>query len=424
MSTANLSSVWSHLSDIVVESGEGAFVSDARGRRYLDFTSGIGVTNTGHCHPRVVAAAQAQVAKLIHGQINVVLHGPMLALVEKLRRVVPPSLNTLFFANSGAEAIEAALKLARRATGRPNIIVFQGGFHGRTIGAMSLTTSKVIVRAGYQPLMAGVAVAPYPYTYRYGWTSEETSAFCLRELRHLLATQTAPEETAAILVEPVLGEGGYVVPPLSFLSGVEEICREAGLLLLLDEIQTGFGRTGRFFGLEHAGLRPDILIMAKGLASGFPLSAVAASRDLMDRWPTGAHGGTYGGNAVACAAAAATIDVIVEEGLVERAADMGVALLERLRRLQPRHGALGEVRGLGLMVAAEFSRGLDRTPDKAMAKAVQSACLEQGLLLLTCGTHDHVVRFIPPLVVTAAQIDEAVGIFEKALQSAEAARPA
>lgn len=413
-----LSPVWVHLSDIVVESAQGAILCDTRGRRYLDFTSGIGVTNTGHCHPRVVAAAQAQIARLIHGQINIVYHRPMLALVEKLLQVVPGGLDTFYFANSGAEAVEAALKLARQATGRPNIVVFQGGFHGRTVAAMSLTTSKTLYRAGYQPLMAGVAVAPFPYAYRYGWAPEEASAFCLQELRHLLATQTAPEETAGVLLEPVLGEGGYIVPPLSFLVGVQEICREAGVFLILDEVQTGFGRTGRFFCLEHAGLSPDILVMAKGLASGFPLSAIAAREEIMVRWPTGSHGGTYGGNAVACAAAAATIEVIREEKLAERAATLGQLLLNGLRALQPRYPAMGEVRGVGLMVGVEFSRGVSRIPDGATAKTVQKACLDQGLLLLTCGSHDHTIRFMPPLIVTEAQIEEALSIFEKALHSA------
>lgn len=413
----NLSPVWFHLSDIVVESAQGAILSDTHGRRYLDFTSGIGVTNTGHCHPRVVAAAQAQTARLIHGQVNIVYHRPMLALVDKLRQVVPGGLDTFYFANSGAEAVEAGLKLARQATGRPNIVVFQGGFHGRTVAAMSLTTSKTLYRAGYQPLMAGVAVAPFPYAYRYGWTPEEASAFCLQELRHVLATQTAPEETAGVFLEPVLGEGGYIVPPLSFLVGVQEICREAGLLLILDEVQTGFGRTGRFFCLEHADLSPDILVMAKGLASGFPLSAIAARNEIMARWPTGSHGGTYGGNAVACAAAVATIEAILEEGLVERAATSGRMLLESLRALQRRYPGMGDVRGLGLMVGVEFSLGADRIPDSVAAKAVQKACLDHGLLLLTCGSHDHIIRFIPPLVVTEAQIQEALSVFEKALQS-------
>lgn len=263
---AHLAPVWLRIFDLEVTHGEGVYLYGTDGRRYLDFTSGIGVTNTGHCHPRVVAAVQEQAARLLHGQANIVYHRPMLELVEALLTVVPAPLDTFFFANSGAEAVEAAVKLARYATGRPNIIVFQGSFHGRTNMAMALTTSKTIYRAGYQPLAAGVYVAPYPYAYRYGWDPETTLRFCLRELDFLLKSQTAPEETAAILVEPILGEGGYVVPPPGFLAALRERCDHHGMLLIADEVQTGFGRTGRFFAVEHEGVVPDILIMAKGMA--------------------------------------------------------------------------------------------------------------------------------------------------------------
>lgn len=410
-----LASVWSRITGLVAERGEGARLYDTAGRGYLDFTSGIGVTNTGHCHPRIVAAIREQAGRLIHSQANIAFSPPHLELVRRLRAVVPPGIDTFFFANSGAEAVEAALKLARQATGRPNLIVFQGGFHGRTVAAMSLTTAKRIYRQGYQPLMAGVAVAPFPYAYRYGWDAETARRFCLDELRHLLATQTGPEETAGVLIEPVLGEGGYVVPPPGFLREVEALCREHGLLFILDEIQTGFGRTGRFFAAEHEGLRPDILIMAKGLASGLPLSAIGARQELMARWPAGSHGGTYGGNVVACAAACATIDVIREEGLVANAARLGPVLLERLRAVQRDYPVIGDVRGLGLMVATEFTR--DGCPDPATTKAVQRRCLEGGLLLLTCGPYDNTIRWIPPLVVTEAELDEAVAVFRRALAS-------
>ena len=410
----HLSPVWARYTEILAERAEGAYLYAADGRRYLDFTTGIGVTNTGHCHPRVVAAAREQVGKLIHGQVNIVYHQPMLDLVDELLTVVPERLESFFFSNSGAEAIEASVKLARQATGRPNVIVFQGGFHGRTVGTMSLTTSNTIYRVGYQPLMAGVFVAPFPYAYRYGWTPEETTAFCLRELRHLLATQTAPRETAAVLVEPVLGEGGYVPPPPGFLKGVGQICDQHDLLFIADEVQSGFGRTGRWFGHQHYDVSPDILVMAKGLASGFPLSGIAARPQLMDAWISGSHGGTYGGNAVSCAAAAATVRVIREGGLVENSARMGEYLMSRLRTVQARHPAIGDVRGLGLMVAAEFTAA-DGQPDAGTAKAVRLACLEEGLMLLTCGPYGNVIRWIPPLIVNQAQLDEALGIFESAL---------
>jgi 4-aminobutyrate aminotransferase len=410
----NLSPVWTHLSDILVDRAEGLYLYGADGRRYIDFTCGIAVTNTGHCHPRVVRAAQEQCARLIHGQANIVYHRPMLELAAELRTIVPAGLDTFFFSNSGAEAVEGAVKLARHATGRPGVVVFQGSFHGRTVGTMSLTTSKTIYRLRYQPLMAGVTVAPFPYAYRYGWPPDETARFCLQELRLLLISQCDPSETAALLVEPVLGEGGYVVPPPAFLPGLRAIADEFGLLLIADEVQSGFGRTGRWFAVEHFNVTPDIMVMAKGLASGFPLSGIAARRELMDRWVPGSHGGTYGGNAVSCAAAVATIQAMREEGMIENSARQGAFLVEHLRELQGKHPCLGDVRGLGLMVGTEFTTA-DSKPDQATAKAVRQACQERGLLLLTCGPWDNTVRWIPPLIVTREQLEEALGIFEQAL---------
>ena len=415
-SSQHLSPVWSRYTDILVDRAEGAYVYASDGRRYMDFTSGIGVTNTGHCHPKVVAAAQEQVGKLIHGQVNIVYHQPLLDLAGELLTVVPAGLESFFFSNSGAEAVEAALKLARQVTGRPNVIVFQGSFHGRTVGTMSLTTSNTIYRAGYQPLMAGVFVAPFPHAYRFGWTPEQSTEFCLRELHHLLATQTAPRETCAVLVEPVMGEGGYVPPPPNFLKGVQQICNEHDLLFIVDEVQSGFGRTGKWFGHQHYGVDPDIMIMAKGLASGFPLSGIATRPDVMETWKPGSHGGTYGGNAVSCAAAAATIRVIREEELVENSARMGAHLLDGLRAIQEKHPAIGDVRGLGLMVAAEFTTAGGQ-PDADTAKAVRVKCLEQGLMLLTCGPYGNVVRWIPPLIVSQEQIDEALETFAGALHA-------
>jgi 4-aminobutyrate aminotransferase len=415
----SLSPVWNRYTQIHVDHAEGAFIYSADGRRYLDFTCGIGVTNTGHCHPKVVAAAQAQIGKLIHGQANLVYHQPMLDLVTELQRVFPPHLNCYFFSNSGAEAVEASLKLARNATGRPNLIVFQGSFHGRTVGTMSLDTSNTIYRKGYQPLMPGVFVAPFAYAYHYGWSEKETTRFCLKQLRHLLATQTAPEETAAILIEPILGEGGYVVPSEGFLQGVEEIARENSILLIADEIQSGFGRTGQWFAFQHFGLAPDIVVMAKGLASGFPLSGIAARRELMERWLPGSHGGTYGGNAVGCAAATATVRVMREEGLIENSARMGVKLQAALQGLQQRFPVIGQVRGLGLMVGVEFTTASGE-PDQASAKAVWHHCLDNGLMLLTCGTYGNVIRWIPPLIISDAHLDEALSIYERALAAVAA----
>ncbi len=411
----HISPVWSRYTSILAERAEGAYIYDQDGSRYLDFTSGIGVTNTGHCHQSVVRAIQEQAAKLLHGQVNIVFHKPLLELVDELRPIVPQSLDTFFFSNSGAEAVEGAVKLARHATGRPNVVVFQGSFHGRTGMTMALTTSKTVYRIGYQPLPAGVFVAPYPYAYRYGWDAEETSAFCLRELEFLLKGQTAPSETAAVLIEPVLGEGGYVVPPASFMHGLRRLCDQHGILFIADEVQSGFGRTGKWFAIQHFGVEPDIMTMAKGLASGLPLSGVAARRELMDRWMPGTHGGTYGGNAVACAAAVATVRAMRQEGMLENAQQMGALLTERLHALQAEFPVIGDVRGLGLMVASEFT-GADGSPATDVAKAVVKACLKRNLLLLTCGTWDNVIRWIPPLIVSPEQIEEAVGIFREALQ--------
>jgi len=413
-SMSHVSSVWPRLTDIVVERAEGCYIYGQNGQTYLDFTCGIAVTNTGHCHPRVVEAIRAQAGKILHGQVNIVLHQPLLDLIGELRTVVSPQLDRYFFKNSGSETVEAAVKLARVATKRPNVIVFQGAFHGRTVGTMSMTTSKTIYRAGYQPLMPGVFVAPFPYAYRYRGVPEQTMDWCLDELRYLLLTQTAPEETAAMGIEPVLGEGGYVVPPSGFLEGLREICDEHGILLIADEIQSGFGRTGRWFAHEHFDVVPDIMVIAKGLASGLPLAGVIAPMELMERWVPGSEGGTYGGNAVACAAAVATIQAIRDEGMVENAQARGEQLMSGLRQLQERYPRIGDVRGLGLMVGVEFTDPQGK-PDKKSAKAVQQACKEERLLLLTCGTWDNTIRVIPPLVVSTDQIEDGLARFERAL---------
>ena len=415
-----LSPVWSRYSDILVDHATGPYIYASDGRRYLDFSSGIGVTNTGHCHPQVVEAVREQVGKVIHAQVNILYHQPILDLVQELNQVAPPHLNRFFFSNSGAEAVEAALKLARHATGRPNVIVFQGSFHGRTVATMSMTTSSIGYRLGYQPLMAGVFVAPYPYAYYYGWSEEETSDFCLKELEHLLVTQTAPQETAAVIIEPVLGEGGYVPPPPQFLAGVQKICRQHGILFIADEVQSGFGRAGKWWAHQHYGVEPDVMIMAKGIASGFPLSGITARVELMERWVPGSHGGTYGGNAVSCAAAVATIRVMQEEKLVENSAAMGAKLMRELTDIQQQYPVIGDVRGLGLMVASEFSTP-DGQPDKQTAKAVWKRCQDEGLLLLTCGPYGNVIRWIPPLIITDSHLAEGLAVFRAALA---AERPA
>ncbi|MCP4360522.1 MAG: aminotransferase class III-fold pyridoxal phosphate-dependent enzyme [Chloroflexi bacterium] len=409
-----ISPVWSRSATIVADHGEGIYLYDVDGKRYIDFTSGIGVTNTGHAHPKVVAAVQAQAAKILHAQANIVYHEPMIQLTEALSQILPEQLDSYFFSNSGAEAVEAAVKLARAATGKQNIIVFQGSFHGRTHATMAMTTSKTIYRAGYQPLVPGIFVSPFPYVYYYGWDEETAVNFCIKELKRLLKMQTAPSETAAIVIEPELGEGGYVPAPNSFIEKVRQICDEHGILLVADEVQSGFGRTGKWFGMDHSGVVPDIMIMAKGLASGMPLSGIVASRELMDKWPPGSHGGTYGGNAVACAAAVATIQVLRDEGLIENSRKMGQALTAGLRQLQEEYPEIGDVRGWGLMIATEFSYA-NGEPWAEKAAAVTAACRERNLLLLTCGPYGNVVRWIPPLIVNQEQVRETLDIFGEAL---------
>jgi 4-aminobutyrate aminotransferase len=391
------------------------YLFDAAGARYLDFTAGVGVTSTGHCHPRVVEAAQRQVARLVHGQYTTVLHEPLLELTERLGQVLPEGIDSLFYLNSGSEAVEAAVRLARQATRRQNVVVFDGSFHGRTMGAAALTTASTRYRAGIGPLMPGVAVAPYPAEFRLGLSADAAVEYALRGLDHVLCTATSPEETAAFLVEPILGEGGYVPAPPGFLAGLRERADRHGILLVIDEIQTGFGRTGRFWAHQHeAGVTPDILVTAKGLASGFPLSALAAPAALMRRaWPS-SQGGTYGGNPVACAAALATLEVIRDEGLVDNAATQGARLLAAVGAAASGVAAISDVRGRGLMVGIEFSHpGGDPDPDTA--RRAQQAAAAHGLLLLTCGTHGNVVRMIPALVVTAEQIDEAVALWSHAV---------
>jgi 4-aminobutyrate aminotransferase len=415
---AQLSPLLKQATPVLAARGEGVHLYDEDGRRYLDFTAGIGVTSTGHCHPRVVEAAQRQVAQLIHGQYTTVMHRPLLTLAERLSEVLPDELDTVFFVNSGSEAVESALRLARHATGRPNLIVFHGGFHGRTVGAASMTTSGTKFRAGFAPLMGGVVVAPFPFAYRYGWDEQTTTEFALRELDYILATVSAPDETAAFVVEPVLGEGGYVPANAAFLAGLRERADRYGIVLVVDEIQTGYGRTGTFWGHQHFDVRPDIIVTAKGLASGFPLSGIAAPRELMVKGWTGSQGGTYGGNAVACAAALATLDVIREEGLVENARLMGAHLQDALRKIAADNAVIGDVRGLGLMVGNEFTTP-DGRPDTETALRAQRAATERGLLLLTCGAFGNVVRMIPPLVVKAEHIDEAETIWTASVRAAQ-----
>jgi 4-aminobutyrate aminotransferase len=418
--------VWSRITNLVVERGEGSWLVTRDGERYLDYTSGIGVTNTGHAHPRVAAAVAAQATKLLHGQQNIVFHEPGLRLHDRLAWVLPGGPWGVFLSNSGAEAIEAAVKLARVATGRPAIVAFRYGFHGRTAQAMALTAAKDVYRGAFEPLPGSVYHASYPYCYRApGGPHDPSACTCDWEAQlDLLFHQLVyPERVAAVVVEPVVGEGGYLVPPPGFLPRLREITRHHGILLVADEVQTGFGRTGEWFAVRHWDVEPDVVVMAKGIASGLPLSGILARRELLELLPPGAHGGTYGGNVVSCAAALATLDVIEQEGLVANARERGRQLLDGLRAASIGRAGVGDVRGLGCMVALEFVRpgeGDGRVPSPELTKRVQQEAFKRRLLVLTAGTYVNVIRIIPPLVTTAAEVDEAVAILAASLDAAGA----
>ena len=408
---SHLSNVWFKVTDLQVATGRGCRVTTVDGHEYLDFTAGIAVNSTGHCHPKVTAAIAAQAERFVHAQANVFTHDLMEPLAAKLDEVTPSSIDTFFFANSGAEITEAAIKLAKRATQRQNVIVFEGSFHGRTHMAMAMTTSKTIYRAGHAPLPGGVFVSPFPDPLASD--QEATINASLRAFDRLLLTQTAPSETAAVILEPVLGEGGYVPAPKAFVEGIIERCREHGIMFIADEVQSGFGRTGDWFAVDQLGIEPDIICMAKGIASGFPFSALGTRRELDDLWTTGSHGGTYGGNPIGCAAALATIEVMTEPGFMDNVRARGSQLRDALSELKERYDVLRQVRGPGLMVAASFE-------DAARVPLVLEHCVrESNVILMNAGTYGNIVRWMPPLIVSAGEIDEAVSAFSDALKATE-----
>lgn len=402
---------------LVARKGEGAMVEDVDGNRFLDFTAGIAVVATGHCHPRVVEAIQQQAARLIHMSGTDFYYEELAALAEKLDEIAPGDVpRRVSFGNSGAEAVEGAIKLARYATGRDKIIAFFGSFHGRTMGALSLTSRKAVQRARFGPLIPGVIHAPYPYCYRcpYGQTPDSCAVECVKHIEDTLLKTIAPaEETAAIVVEPVQGEGGYVVPPQKFFAELSRVASANGILLVCDEVQSGMGRTGKMWAADHFGMVPDIFTVAKGIASGMPLGATVARADLMT-WPPGAHASTFGGNPVSCAAALVTIELL-QQGLVENAARMGAYLMERLRQWPAQFPMVGDVRGLGLMLGIELVRD-QASKEKAVAwrDRVVTLAFERGLLVLGAG--DNTLRLCPPLVITRAQCDFALDTLEACLR--------
>ncbi|KAI0334989.1 hypothetical protein GY45DRAFT_1367027 [Cubamyces sp. BRFM 1775] len=418
--------------DAVITKGEGSYVTLGDGRQLLDFTTGIGVTNFGHCHPKISKAAADQCMNLVHGQCSIAFHGPYLELIQRLLPMMPhPSLDSFFFWNSGSEAVEAAIKMARTFTGRQNIISMQGGYHGRTFGAMAVTKSKTIYSEGFHPLMPGVFSLPFPYWHQLGVPADTPSSklteMCLNQLSLLFSQATAPRDTAAILIETVLGEGGYVPAPPEFLKGLRDICDKHGIMLIIDEVQCGYGRTGKHYAIEYSGVRPDIMITAKGLANGFPLSGIISRKELTDKLKPGSMGGTYAGNAVACAAAVAAADVMKEEKILDnvnaRSKELFAALNE-LRANPKLAPAILDVRGQGLMVAVEFASPTGTGPYDAfrneavpekLASRVAKRCVEKGLLILTTSVYE-VIRFIPPLNISQEDLAKGCRIFAEAVE--------
>ena len=413
---SKLAPVWFKVTDLEVESGQGCWVTTTSGERYLDVTAGIAVVSTGHCHPKVVAAIQDQATRFIHAQVNCYTHTLLARLADRLDDVTPEGIDTFFFANSGAEATEGAVKLAKHATGRQNVIVFSGSFHGRTHLTMAMTTSKTSYRGNHGPLPSGVFVAPFPTTVGNSLTEDQAVDGALDGLRLLLASQTAPSETAAIIIEPVLGEGGYCEAPARFLQGIAAICGANGIMFIADEVQSGFARTGAMFAIEASGVTPDILVMAKGIGSGFPISAIGSSAEIMSRWPTGSHGGTYGGNPIGCAAALATIDVLSEPGFLDNVNARGDQLSAELRKVAAGHAVIADVRGPGLMVGVEFRDPVSGQPDPARCAAVIAhARSEAKVLLMNAGTWGNIVRFMPPLVIDEDELTLVTDAFSAAV---------
>jgi 4-aminobutyrate aminotransferase / (S)-3-amino-2-methylpropionate transaminase / 5-aminovalerate transaminase len=393
---------------LVLERAQGAEVWDVDGKRYLDFVGGIGVLNVGHNHKRVVQAVRQQLELITHAAFQVVAYPPYLAVAERLNALIGDNTKTILL-TTGAEAVENAVKIARAYTNRPAVIAFRGGFHGRTLLGMTLTGMSMPYQQNFGPFAPEVFHAPYPNPFR-GITAD----FALDALSELFATEVAPERVAAILIEPVQGDGGFLPAPAAFLRQLQDVAHRHGIVLILDEIQTGFGRTGKMFAFQHAGIRPDLVTMAKSLAGGLPLSAVAGRAEIMDAPLPGGLGGTYGGNALACAAALAVLDVLEQEGLLERGRRLGEMLESSLRRLQQQHPVIGEVRGLGFMQAIEIVSP-DRTPNAALAQRIIDHARSRGLLVIKCGVHRNVIRFLAPLVTTEEQLAEALDMLDAAL---------
>ena len=403
-------------SDLEIVSAEGSWVTDVEGERYLDFACGISVVNAGHNHPDVVAAARDQLDRVWHAG-GAFRYDSLVTAAEKVLEITPASIEQLFFMNSGAEAVEAGIKLARKVSGRQGIVTFRGAFHGRTMGSVTFTTSKAKYREGYHPLLPSVFVTPFPHPFRWGMTEDEATDHALMELELMFRHIVTPEEVAAFLIEPVQGEGGYYPAPQRFMNRLAELADAHGILLVMDEIQTGFGRTGKWFASEHYGIEPDVLLMGKAIANGLPLSAIGARADLFDAWPVGSHGTTFGGNPVACAASAANMDALA--ALIPGTETLSKLAFGRFEEMKAKHPTIGDVRGLGLMIGVELVQpGGNEADPEAFAFLAEHA-RDNRLLILDCGPHGNVIRFIPPLCVTEEELETALDALEAAIAAYE-----
>ncbi|MGG0307098.1 aspartate aminotransferase family protein [Priestia megaterium] len=403
--------------NLPVVKAEGCYYYGADGKTYLDFTSGIATANTGHRHPKVVQALKNSVDHLMHGPSGVIMYESILQLAEELKTVLPRGLDCFFFANSGTEAIEGALKLAKYVTQRPYTVSFTGCFHGRSLGALSVTTSKSKYRKFLQPSGLTYQV-PYADVTQCP-KGEDPEIYCVEKLERdfdtLFKHQVTPEEVACMIVEPVLGEGGYVIPPKAWLQKIREVCDRHGILLIFDEVQTGFGRTGEWFAAQTFDVTPDIMAIAKGIASGLPLSATVASKQLMEKWPIGTHGTTFGGNPIACSAALATLDVLKEEKLIENSKAMGKYAADQLQHLKAKHEVIGSIRSVGLMIGIEIINPKTKQGDGSLLLEILDKCLEKGVLFYLCGNSGEVIRMIPPLTITKEEIDAGLRVLDEAL---------
>lgn len=409
------------LTNVMVDRAQGAEIWDSSGRRYLDFGGGIGVLNVGHCHPKVVAAIHAQSQKLIHAAISVATYDSYVALCERMNRIAPgPSRKKCALFNSGAEAVENAVKIARFATGRDAVISFEGSFHGRTLLTMSLTGKTASYKVGFGPYVSEIYHAPFPNSYRLpvGRTEEEYVDDCIEALERMFRSRVAAKDVACIILEVVQGEGGFLPAHPQFITRVGSICRKEGILLVADEIQSGVGRTGRFFAVEHYNLEPDLICFAKSIAGGLPLSGVVGRADIMDSLAEGGIGGTFGGNPISCAAALAVLDVMEEERLLDRGVELGTLARQRLLVMQQRHAAIGDVRGIGSMLALEMvSDRQTKKPDREKTHSVIRECESRGLILVAAGEYTNVIRLLYPLVITNAQLEEGLDILDQAIGS-------